>query len=213
MADLLIFDCDGTLIDTERIYNLAWVDVLARYGLDWTTDDCARRLMGLPLTDCYAIIAATLGRPLPDNFQDEVFAATDHWFEREGLHVIDGVREALAALPQRKCVASSGEDAHVRANLRQTGLLEHFGAERVFTVGMVPRGKPAPDIFLYAASVMRTDPANCVVIEDSVPGVTGARAAGMRVLGFGGNHHDPAALAAAGAEVFMDMRDLPRLVS
>jgi HAD superfamily hydrolase (TIGR01509 family) len=98
------------------------------------------------------------------------------------------------------------------ANLESTGLLHHFGVERIFTVAMVPRGKPAPDIFLLAARTLGADPRDCVVIEDSVPGVLGGRAAGMRVLGYGGNHHDPVALRDAGAEVFEDMRDLPALI-
>jgi HAD superfamily hydrolase (TIGR01509 family) len=186
--------------------------VLARYGLPWTVEDCARRLMGLPLSDCYTVVAQELGRALPPDFQDEVFAATDLVFAREGLQVVDGIREVLAALTQPKCVASSGLHEHVMANLEHTGLLSHFGVERVFTVGMVPRGKPAPDIFLHAAKVMGAEPRDCVVIEDSVPGVQGARAAGMRVLGYGGNHHDPVALRQAGAEVFEDMRALPALI-
>lgn len=212
MPSLLIFDCDGTLIDSERLYNLAWVDVLARYGLPWTIDDCARRLMGLPLSDCYAVIERALGRKLPASFQDEVFAATDRVTAREGMRVIDGVPEVLTALPQPKCVASSGLHEHVMANLESTGLLHHFGVERIFTVAMVPRGKPAPDIFLLAARTLGVEPRDCVVIEDSVPGVLGGRAAGMRVLGYGGNHHDPVALRDAGAEVFEDMRALPALI-
>jgi HAD superfamily hydrolase (TIGR01509 family) len=212
MPALLIFDCDGTLIDSERLYNLAWVEVLGRYGLPWTVDDCARRLMGLPLSDCYAVVAQELGRKLPADFQDQVFAATDRIFARDGLQVIDGVPEVLAVLPQPKCVASSGLHDHVLENLERTDLLRHFGVERVFTVSMAPRGKPAPDIFLLAARAMGVAPRDCVVIEDSVPGVLGGRAAGMRVLGYGGNHHDPVALRAAGAEVFTDMRALPALI-
>ncbi|MCW5747535.1 MAG: HAD family phosphatase [Alphaproteobacteria bacterium] len=213
MPALLIFDCDGTLIDSERLYNLAWVEVLGRYGLPWTTDDCARRLMGRTLPDCYAIVAQAMGRDsLPDDFEDEVFAASDRVFAREGLQVIDGVREALAALPHAKCIASSGVYEHVRDNLAQTGLLAHFGVERIFTASMVARGKPAPDVFLHAARRMGAAPQDCIVIEDSVPGVLGGRAAGMRVLGYGGNHHDPVALRAAGAEVFDDMRALPALI-
>jgi HAD superfamily hydrolase (TIGR01509 family) len=212
MPSLVIFDCDGTLIDSERLYNLAWVEVLGRYGLPWTVDDCARRLMGRTLPDCYAIVAQALGRKLPDDFEPEVFTASDAVFAREGLQVIDGVREVLAALPHAKCVASSGVYDHVRANLERTGLLAHFGIERLFTASMVARGKPAPDVFLYAARQMGAPPAHCVVIEDSVPGVLGGRAAGMRVLGYGGNHHDPFALSEAGAEVFIDMRALPALI-
>ncbi|TXL71305.1 HAD family phosphatase [Vineibacter terrae] len=212
MPTLLIFDCDGTLIDSERLYNLAWADVLGRHGLPWTVDECAQRLMGRPLPDCYAIIEAALGRRLPADFQSEVFAASDRWFAREGLQVIDGVQEALARLPQAKCVASSGLYTHVRDNLAQTGLLGYFGAERIFTAAMVARGKPAPDVFLHAARAMGAAPRDCIVIEDSVPGVLGGRAAGMRVLGYGGNQHDPAALRAAGAEVFDNMRALPALI-
>ncbi|HJQ55286.1 MAG TPA: HAD family phosphatase [Vineibacter sp.] len=212
MPSLLIFDCDGTLIDSERLYCLAWVEVLGRYGLPWTFDDCTRRLTGLPLSDCYAVVAQELGRPLPADFQDQIFAATDRIFARDGLQVIDGVPEMLAALPQPKCIASSGLHEHVLENLERTDLLHHFGVERIFTVSMAPRGKPAPDIFLLAARMMGAAPQDCVVIEDSVPGVLGGRAAGMRVLGYGGSHHDPVALRAAGAEVFTDMRALPALI-
>lgn len=212
MSTLLIFDCDGTLIDSERLYNLAWVEVLNRYGLPWTVDDCAHRLMGRSLPDCYAIVARAMGRDLPADFQDEIFAASDQVFAREGLQVIAGVPDMLAALPQPKCVASSGVYEHVRDNLARTGLLRHFGSERIFTASMVARGKPAPDVFLHAARQMGAAPDDCIVIEDSVPGVLAGRAAGMRVLGYGGSQHDPFALREAGAEVFTDMRDLPALI-
>lgn len=212
MPTLLIFDCDGTLIDSERLYNLAWAEVLASLGLPWTLDECAQRMTGRPWPDCCAIVEQALGRPLPDDFQDRVFATSDRWFEREGLQAIAGISDALARLPQAKCVATSGLYEHVRDNLALTGLLDFFGAERIFTAAMVPRGKPAPDVFLHAAKAMGTEPRDCIVIEDSVPGVMGGRAAGMRVLGYGGNHQDRAALRAAGAEVFDDMRALPGLI-
>jgi HAD superfamily hydrolase (TIGR01509 family) len=212
MAPLLIFDCDGTLIDSERLYNLAWVEVLAGCGLGWTLDDCVRRLTGLPWPDCCLVVEQALGRPLPASFQQDVFAASDRVFARETLCVIDGIPEALAALPHRKCVASAGIYEHVRDNLAGTGLLPHFGIDSVFTVSMVARGKPAPDVFLHAAKAMGFAPRDCVVIEDSIPGVTAGRAAGMRVLGYARNHHDPSALSVAGAELFDDMRKLPELV-
>lgn len=212
MPTLLIFDCDGTLIDSERLYNLAWADALTHYGLAWSVDECARRFNGRPWPDACAIVAEALGHALPDDFQDSIFAASDRWFEREGLQPIAGVADALARLPQAKCVASSGLYEHVRDNLALTGLLDFFGVERIFTASMVSRGKPAPDVFLHAAEVMGAAPQECIVIEDSVPGVMAGRAAGMRVLGYGGNPQDRAALFDAGAEVFDDMRRLPDLV-
>jgi HAD superfamily hydrolase (TIGR01509 family) len=209
---LLIFDCDGVLIDSERLYNRSWAEVLPTLGLDWAPADCARNLMGRPLPDCEAIVSAALGRALPDDFLERVFAATDRLFASEGLHPVPGIADALAALPQRKCVASSGLLAHVRGNLARTGLLAHFG-EDLFVAAMVPRGKPAPDLFLHAAERMGATPADCVVIEDSLPGVQGARAAGMRVLGYAGGEHDAGALAAAGAELFDSMHHLPGLIA
>lgn len=212
MAGLIIFDCDGTLIDSERLYNRAWSETIGAVGVRWTPADVARRLMGRPLPDCLAILEAERGAKLPADFIHRVFAATDRLFATEGLEVIAGVPEALAALPQPKCVASSGLYDDVRRHLDDTGLLAHFGEERLYVAAMVERGKPAPDLFLHAAARMGFAPADCVVVEDSVPGVTGARAAGMRALGYANPNNDAAALAAAGAELFDDMRDLPALI-
>ena len=211
MTGLLIFDCDGVLIDTERVYNRAWAEVLPALGLAWAVDDCARNLMGRTLPDCQAIIAAAIGRPLPGDFLQRVFAATDRLFATDGLLAVEGIADVLERLPHRKCVASSGMLEHVLANLAHTRLLGHF-EPHIFVGAMVPRSKPAPDLFLHAAATLRATPAECVVIEDSLPGVEGARAAGMRVLGYARHHYDRALLAAAGAELFDDMRELPALI-
>jgi HAD superfamily hydrolase (TIGR01509 family) len=210
---LLIFDCDGTLIDSERLYNRAWASRLALLGLHWTPMEVARRLMGRPIPDCLALIGQALGRAVPDDFLPGVFAETDRIFASEGLQKTDGIDEALAALPQPKCVASSGLFDDVRDNLASTGLLPHFGVGRLFVAAMVKRGKPAPDLFLLAAERMGAQPADCVVIEDSVPGVLGGRAAGMRVLAYVAQHNDGDALIEAGGEPFRHMRELPRLIS
>ena len=210
---LLIFDCDGTLIDSERLYNRAWATRLALLGIGWTPIDVARRLMGRPIPDCLALIGEALGRAVPDDFLPGVFAETDRLFASEGLQKTDGIDAALAALPQPKCVASSGLFEDVRDNLAATGLLPHFGVERLFVAAMVEHGKPAPDLFLLAAGRMGATPAECVVIEDSVPGVLGARAAGMRVLAYVARHNDGDALIAAGGEPFRHMRELPGLIT
>jgi HAD superfamily hydrolase (TIGR01509 family) len=208
----LIFDCDGTLIDSERLYNRAWASRLALLGLDWAPMDVARRLMGRPIPDCLALVGQALGRAVPEDFLPGVFAETDRLFASEGLQKTDGIDQALALLPQPKCVASSGLLGDVRDNLARTGLLPHFGVERLFVAAMVKRGKPAPDLFLLAAERMGANPRDCVVIEDSVPGIQGARAAGMRVLAYCAQHNDADALVAAGGEPFRHMRDLPGLI-
>ena len=130
---------------------------------------------------------------MPDDFPPGVFAETDRLFASEGLEKTEGIDEALAALPQPKCVASSGLFEDVRDNLASTGLLPHFGVERLFVAAMVKHGKPAPVLFLLAAERMGTRPRDCVVIEDSVPGILGARAAGMRVLAYCAQHNDAGA--------------------
>ncbi|MGY2050090.1 HAD family hydrolase [Methylobacterium sp. JK268] len=214
--DLVIFDCDGVLIDSEPISLALLTDNLNRIGVPIDLDTVARRFTGTSMTSIMAHVEADYGVTAPAGFVEEVRADTLRAFERD-LAAIAGVAEVLADLDGRRCVASSSDPARLAHALTLTGLLPLFEGH-VFSASMVARGKPHPDLFLYAAERMGVAPTACLVVEDSVPGVTAARAAGMRVLGFaGGGHwrHDraAAALSAAGAAlVFDDFRRLPALI-
>ena len=161
-------------------------------------------------------IEAELGRSLPGNFELQVKQATLQFYA-EGLRTIPHVDEAIAAIGLPKCVASSGTPEKIRHGLECAGLYDLL-APNIFSATQVKRGKPAPDLFLFAAGQMQASPARCIVIEDSVPGISGALAAGMTVLGFhGGSHCRPGhadTLRAAGANMtFDDMRQLPDLIA
>jgi len=162
------------------------------------------------------IIEAEIERKLPDDFEAQVKQATLQFYASE-LRPISHVGEAIAAIGLPKCVASSGTPEKIRHGLVCAGIYDQL-APHIFSASQVKRGKPAPDLFLFAAERMRTAPARCLVIEDSIPGVTGAVAAGMTVLGFhGGSHCRPGyddTLRAAGATMtFDDMRQLPGLIA
>jgi HAD superfamily hydrolase (TIGR01509 family) len=161
------------------------------------------------------IIEAEIGRKLPDDLEAQVKQETLRFYEGD-LKAIAHVGDAIAAIEPPKCVASSGTPEKIRHGLSCARLYEQL-APHIFSATQVERGKPAPDLFLFAAEQMKATPARCIVIEDSVPGVTGARAAGMAVLGFFGGSHctgeHEAMLRAAGAErTFSDMRELPGLI-
>jgi HAD superfamily hydrolase (TIGR01509 family) len=162
------------------------------------------------------IIENEIGRKLPDDFESQVEQATLEFYAND-LKAIANVGEALAAIDLPKCVASSGTPEKIRHGLTCAGLYDRL-APHIFSASQVWRGKPAPDLFLFAAENMRAAPERCVVIEDSTPGVTGARAAGMTVLGFhGGSHcrpdHAETLRAAGAAKTFNDMRQLPALIA
>jgi HAD superfamily hydrolase (TIGR01509 family) len=213
--DLVIFDCDGVLVDSEVISCRVHADVLTRYGFSITAEQVFDRFLGRSTRQARLEVEAELGRRLPDGFQaqlqDELFrsfAAT--------LEAVPHIETALDALAQPVCVASSGSQERMRVSLGRVGLYDRF-APNIFSATQVRNGKPAPDLFLFAAGQMATPAARCVVIEDSVPGVTGAVAAGMTVLGFHGGSHcrpgDGEALRRAGAAAtFDDMRRLPGLI-
>jgi len=213
--DLIIFDCDGVLVDSEVISCRAHADVLSRHGYPITQQQVFDRFLGRSTRQANSEVEAELGRALPDDFhvqlQDELFRS----FEAD-LEAVPHIHSALDAIAQAVCVASSGSHQRMNVTLGRTRLYDRF-APNIFSASQVSNGKPAPDLFLFAASQLNVSPERCLVIEDSVPGVTGGRAAGMTVLGFhGGSHCRPGYgedLRVAGATAtFDDMRQLPGLI-
>ncbi len=215
-VDLVIFDCDGVLVDSEVISCRAHAETLTRHGYPITADQVLERFLGLSDREARRVVEAEIGRRLPDNFESDINQATLKFYPDE-LRAIAHVGEAIAAIGRPKCVASSGTHEKIRHGLRCAGLYGLL-APHIFSASQVERGKPAPDLFLFAAAQMQAAPERCLVIEDSVPGVTAAAAAGMTALGFhGGSHCRPGhgdRLRAAGAVgTFADMRQLPGLIS
>jgi HAD superfamily hydrolase (TIGR01509 family) len=208
-AELVIFDCDGVLVDSDRIALRIQAERISALGLPTTYEDCVRDFLGLGMPATLRILSERLGGPLPDGWEEELDAAVRAAF-REELRPVPGVERALAAIDLPTCIASSGSQEKMRLTLGLTGLVDRF-AGRVFSADEVERGKPAPDLFLYAAARMGAAPERCVVVEDSPFGVTGARGAGMMALGYA-PEGDGEALAAAGATVFASMDELPGLL-
>lgn len=209
--DLIIFDCDGVLVDSEPIANRVLMDVLAEVGLTMSYDEAMRTFVGRSDQACVAMIEARLGHPLPAGFAAEWDSRAMSAFRRE-LRAIDGVQHALERIAVPVCVASNSTHDRMRLKLELSGLLQEFDG-RLFSAADVEHGKPHPDLFLHAARTMRTAPAACAVVEDTTVGVTAGVAAGMAVFGYaGGADTDPADLERAGARVFYRMADLPTLL-
>jgi HAD superfamily hydrolase (TIGR01509 family) len=214
--DLVIFDCDGVLVDSEVISCRVHAEVLTRHGYPVSAEQVRERFLGRSAQDANLEVERELGRPLAAAYDLErrtaLFAAL-----ADSCEAIPHLTDALDAISVPVCVASSAAHEKIFTTLSRTGLYHRF-APNIFSGSQVARGKPAPDLFLFAATQMAAFPERCVVIEDSVPGVTGALAAGMTVLGFHGGSHcrigDDATLRAAGAvATFDDMRRLPDLVA
>jgi HAD superfamily hydrolase (TIGR01509 family) len=210
VADAVIFDCDGVLVDTERSANEVLARLIGELGVPTTTEQAIATYMGRSWASCMEILEAKLGEPPPAGLRDRYRAQTTAAWRHE-LEPVPGVVTALDAIELPTCVASSGEHERIRLTLGLTGLLPRFEG-RIFSATDVARGKPAPDLFLHAAKRMGFDPAETAVVEDTVPGVRAGRAAGMRVLGFA-RLVAAEQLADAGAETFDDMRELPRLLA
>ncbi|MGO9133536.1 MAG: HAD family hydrolase [Methylovirgula sp.] len=211
----LIFDCDGVLVDSEIIALDGLAKAITDIGLPTDFADCRRRFMGKSLRDVLAEIEAMLGRPLPADWGKDANAALLARFASE-LQPVKGVAAAIAALPYPRCVASSSQPDRVRLSLDVTGLAPFFG-DRVFSATEVAHGKPAPDLFLYAARRCGFDPATTIVIEDSPAGIAAALAAEMTPIGFAGASHADQSLieclsAAGAATVLTRMADLPATV-
>jgi HAD superfamily hydrolase (TIGR01509 family) len=209
--ELVIFDCDGVLVDSERLAVRIDVQVLAKLGWVVTEAEVIERFVGRSDKSIKADIEAQLGRSLPDDWEHEFESLYRASFAAE-LKAVPGVVEALDQITLLTCVASSGSHDKMRYTLGLTGLYERF-AGRIFSAYEVARGKPAPDLFLYAASRLGVEPAACAVVEDSRYGIQAARAAGMRAFGFAGGLTPGAWLEAPGTVVFTDMRELPGLLA
>lgn len=211
--DLVIFDCDGVLVDTEKTANETLCAWLTEAGYPVTYAECRKRFSGRSMTSVQAEIEEA-GQPLGFSLADRWYASLEDTFRDRVTAVpyIGTVVERLRASGLPWCVASSARLDKMRLTLGATGLLGHF-AHALFSATMVARGKPFPDLFLHAAREMGHAPRRCVVVEDSVPGTLAGVAAGMRVFSYHGDpHSDREGLAAAGGTLFDDMRDLPDLL-
>lgn len=217
VCDLVIFDCDGVLVDSEPISIGVLCSVFAAAGHVIDEETAYRLFLGRSM--------ATISKTLAEEFQLTVSQAhlteirsSLHARLRSELQPIPGIAEAIDALSMARCVASSSQPERIRLSLEVTGLLDRL-EPHIYSATMVENGKPAPDLFLHAAREMGVEPDRCVVVEDSPAGIVAARAAGMRVFGFaGGSHADVGGLHAAFGElrpdlVFDDMRRLPALIA
>ncbi|GAA4705263.1 HAD family hydrolase [Streptomyces youssoufiensis] len=210
--DRVIFDNDGVLVDSEPISNRLLAAYLTELGHPTTYDEAIRDYMGSAMHRIHDLVLERYGRQLPSEFDatfhERVFAAFGA--ELEAVVGAAEVVEELRADGVPYCLASSGSHERIRVALKKTELYELFGEERIFSSQDVGRGKPAPDLFLHAASVMGVAPERCAVVEDSPLGVQAARAAGMDVYGF--TAMTPAAKLADATERFASMRELPHLL-
>ncbi|GGY27797.1 HAD family hydrolase [Streptomyces omiyaensis] len=209
-VELVIFDCDGVLVDSERLYCRVDREVFAELGADFTEAEMVERFVGSSKDMLTAIVAERRGRPLEPGWDAPFRQRYEDVLDAE-LTAVEGVADVLDALAVPYCLASNGSHASIRRNLGRTGLLERF-EERMFSARDVDRGKPAPDLFLHAAAAMGVPPERCAVVEDSRYGVQAARAAGMRAFGYTGGLTLASHLEGPGTVLFGHMRELPGLL-
>ncbi len=210
---LVIFDCDGVLVDSETIANAVMAEAITALGWPVTTDYCLRYFKGTHFDHVIEVITQQIGRRPPDNWLPDLRARTNVVF-REDLQAITGIFPVLDLLSEEgvpHCVASNGPQEKMAVTLEITGLRARFEG-RIFSAYEVERGKPYPDLFLHAANSMGFTPPDCIVIEDSALGVQAARAAGMRVFGFDPSGEDHR-LRAEAVPVFRDMSELPAILA
>ncbi|MFI0823539.1 HAD family hydrolase [Streptomyces roseolus] len=209
-VELVIFDCDGVLVDSERLYCRVDREVFAELGAEFSEAELVEHFVGSPHEIWTALVEERRGRPLEPGWQEPYRVRYESVLDAE-LTVVEGVTEVLDALAVPYCLASNGSHAEIRRNLTRTGLLDRFEG-RVFSARDVARGKPAPDLFLHAAATMGVPPERCAVVEDSPYGVRAARAAGMRAYGYTGGLTPARRLEGPGTVVFADMRELTGLL-
>ena len=206
--ELVIFDCDGVLVDSDRLSLEIQARHITALGVPMTGDDCSREFLGIGMESTLDLIAELIGGPVPAGWLPQLEDEVAEAFRRE-LQAVDGIADALDQIALPTCVASGGSHEKMQLTLGLTGLWDRFDG-RIFSASEVPRPKPAPDIFLHAAAESGVDPSGCLVIEDSPFGVDGAKAAGMTCFGFAALTHRDRLVAAD--QVFSDMAELPGLI-
>jgi HAD superfamily hydrolase (TIGR01509 family) len=207
---LVIFDCDGVLVDSERITNQVFAQMLNEMGIPVTLEYMFEHFVGRSMNQCLALISELVGHEPPDNFLEQYRCRTKAALE-SSLKAVSGIEAALNELKLAYCVASSGDHDKMRTTLGIVGLLPRFEG-KLFSVTEVERGKPAPDVFLYAASKSNVDPSACIVVEDTPTGVSAGIAAGMTVYGYSALTPAARLLGAGAHRVFDNMLELPSLI-
>jgi len=208
--DLVIFDCDGVLVDSELITNRIFAGMLNEMGIPVSLDDMFEQFVGRSMPQCLELTAELLGRPVPDGFLPEFQARTAAALKSE-LKAVPDIEEVLATMGIPFCVASSGTHEKMHTTLGVTGLLPKFQG-KMYSVTEVAKSKPAPDVFLYAARQSGVDASACAVIEDTPTGVRAGVAAGMTVFGYCALTPQQRLIAAGAHYTFECMRDLPELI-
>lgn len=214
--ELIVFDFDGVLVDSEVLWSEALAGVLQQLGMPMSVADCRRRLTGISGRDVRTAIEAHTGQGLPEAFEelvkDRAYACLS-----EGSRMVTGADALLQNLSGPRCIASNSGLPWIDLGLRMAGIDGYFSESCRFSAAQVPKGKPAPDVFIHAAASMNVDPGACIVIEDSIHGVNAARAAGMRVIGFiGGSHiedgHADVLIQGGACAILNALPDLPDLL-
>ena len=215
-VDLIIFDCDGVLVDSEPLAMRTLIAAIGDQGIEITPEYAYRNYLGRSVESISTSLFDTHGEPL-ELAAIQAMRTRLYDLYRTDLHASPGLPQILQTLPAPFCVASSSSLERIRLSLELTGLLPNF-TDHIFSASMVENGKPAPDLFLHAAHAMGVQSARCLVIEDSPAGIKAARAAGMTVFAYlGGSHAIPGGLAAQTQElnpdaIFHDMHALPNLL-
>ncbi|MEU4031141.1 HAD family hydrolase [Streptomyces anulatus] len=209
--ELVIFDCDGVLVDSERIAVRVYVALGAELGWPLTEAEVIEKFIGRSITSNFEQITSRVGSSRAALWQER-FGQLHRAAVDAELVPVNGILEVLDALTLPSCVASGGHHDTMRHTLGHTGIYPYFEG-RIFSASEVTHGKPAPDLFLHAAKEMGVNPSACIVVEDSKYGVQAARAAGMRALGYAGGLTPAQWLEGPNTTVFDDMRELPRLLA
>lgn len=201
----IIFDCDGVLVDTEKIGNQILINMAAEYGFKMELEEAYRNFNGRNLKSCFLHIENAIGQKLPEDFEDQYRINSFEAFKKEARPV-EGVVEFISKLKIPYCVASSGPVEKIRLNLGNAGLLEQF-ENKIYSSYTIQKWKPDPDIFLFAASQMGFEVNECIVIEDSIAGVMAGVKGGFKVYGFA-NEHNASDLKQEGAILFSSFQEL-----